>query len=224
MIQEHIKPAFDTLYLLRKDTATNTEIYYHETVKIIDSPKKSIDYIIDILPIILTFVAVWWAISSGKRQLKTQRLYRLEDNQKRKEEKELDYKERRLAVKPLLNTVVDYTNNKAVVNIYNFGLGPALINNFFFIYNEKIYDSIYDVVSIITNKENDFISDESKVMFSKMGFEINSNGISNLFDLTFINNDKLKKYKDEFEKIHLVIEYSNIYNDKFEPIHIIFNQ
>jgi hypothetical protein len=44
MIQQTL---LDTLHIFRPDSATNTKIYYFETVKMIEQSKTFIDYCVD---------------------------------------------------------------------------------------------------------------------------------------------------------------------------------
>lgn len=141
MIMDEIKPVFDTLYLLRSDTLFNTEIYYRESIKLLEKTDFLSTYILPhILPLIISLIVLY----IGYLQYK-----------KYKEDLEL-------RLKPRLTTKIKYKGNKTSIILRNSGTGIGIIKSVDYYYdnNPKPHKSVYllltEIIDYIDNKTSDF--------------------------------------------------------------------
>ena len=108
----------DTIYVVKIDTITNTEIIYHETVKLIESG----NWWSTNAPIIISLLALSFTIGYSLYQL-----------QKERKQKKLDQEDRTshrvLSNMPLIDFHFLYKNKNLKLLIRNNGLGPAIIKS-----------------------------------------------------------------------------------------------
>lgn len=203
-MNEQLKSVFDTLYLLRVDTASNTEIYYHDTIKLIENNNWwSIN-----APILISLIALFFTIGYSFYQLRKERI-----------EKDLERKERKLMKKPLLNLDFDMRSDNLFFDITNQGLGPAIITELYYEYNNERINDFIELTVVLTNNETDkYFEDKSSSKGNIKENYINVGTSFEIFRIFFKKDSPINLFTDELSKVKCIINYENIFGDKFQDI------
>lgn len=224
-----MKEFTDTI-IIKLDTLSTVNFDQPIIVNLVKQPKNIWDW----TPIIISLIALGFAIWSGYIQLRRQRKYREKDEEdrldekrldeeRRNEERRLDFNERRLKVKPLLNYAITSSKEKLIFDLVNVGLGPVQIKEIKLKYNNKFYDNISNLVNdIVDGKVDDYILQRSDLIDISNGFDIGKDTKENIFKIYFKDNPKLNELRKSLYQMTIIVNYENIYNDKFHPFIINF--
>ena len=226
-----MEEVFDTLYILRVDTATNTEIYYHETVKLMESSNWIAIYV----PIFIAVLALGFSL----RQFFLQRR-----DKKIQNTPNVDFIIKR--------TVENITKNHSFT-IYegiliNNGLGSVKINSIQYEVNRRFINNFEPTVensqikpirynSILELLFKELKNYLHKVVFfidSEFGYEpiddlyLNKDSEYSLFVIKFHSKEKdlraKSKVLSDFDLSKAIIEFESLYDKKPHQLIKSFNR
>lgn len=195
---------FDTLYELSSDTAANTEIYYHETVKLIESNNWVAIYV----PIFIAVLALGFSLWQFYLQRKEKKVQNTPY---------LDFRLEETVSNLSLNSFI-----KAYTGILsNTGLGPAKISSIRYRYDvmtTKTYDDLIElIVNILDDKDIGNYIDIHNSFISELPSYLNSESEIVLFKFIIKDNgeDRAKIISKKINSILIYIEYENMYGIKY---------
>jgi len=182
----------DTTYLVKTDTITNTEIYFHQTVKLIDSSTNLFVIYVPIFIAILALVFSIWQFILQRR-------------------------ERKVKIKPVLTTHSEiYKNKEIILSLRNEGLGAAKIKKIDYSLGEVRCPNLPDL--IVKKKGKDFLDDLVKDGSNQFVFDsdlyISAQDKVELAMIKLKYNKMAKEFIREYKQIKICVEYYNIFNDK----------
>lgn len=187
-----MKEILDTIYIVKTDTITNTEIIYHETVKLIESDGNLVGIYMPIFIAILALGFSAWQFYIAR-------------------------KDRKINSTPLIYFYDNYPLNGLELEIRNNGLGVAIVKKVDYKYKNESYKNILEIIAKITDIEalvnNEVLStEEGSVFVVDEELYIEQNGKLPLFDLRFKTNDLGQSLYEELQTIEITVAYTNAYS------------
>lgn len=209
-----MKEILDTIYIVKIDTATNTEIYYHETVKLIENSgwlSTTGAFLIALLALVVSLVFSYLGYRQNKKNLEYSRL----NNEATREYEKLKNA-------PSLSYLMN--RKKHLLLVKNNGYGIAFNFKVYYKYNDFEDKSIKNLLrKIIPSKSlNTLINLKSSKSTIFKGSDLNIGDSANLFEL---NVSKVKQFRSILDQVKIIITYKDVFGEEYKKTkHYDWNQ